>query len=96
MSATTVIDIDKLLDIDPYNGKPVIRGSRLRVMTLAARHLEGRSPEQIADDYRSLTIPAVYAALAYYYEHRLEMDAEEEREMRAALEWAKANGAEII
>jgi uncharacterized protein (DUF433 family) len=94
--ATAVIDIDKLLDIDKYNGKPVIRGSRLRVITVAARHLQGRSPEEIADDYPNLTVPAVYAALAYYYEHRVAMDDEEDREMRESLAYARSIGAEII
>jgi uncharacterized protein (DUF433 family) len=94
--STVVIDIQNLLDIDPSNGKPVVRGSRLRVITLAARHLEGRSPEEIAGDYPDLTVPAVYAALAYYYAHRPEMDAEEEREGKEALEWARSHGAEIV
>lgn len=93
---TTVIDIDKLLDIDPHNGKPVVRGGRLRVITLAARHLEGRTPEEIAASYPDLSLPAVYAALAYFYEHRAAMEAEEAAGESDALEWARANGAETI
>ena len=91
-----MIDIDKLLDIDPYNGKPVIAGSRLRVLTLAARHLEGRTPEEIAGSYPNLSLPAVYAALAYFYEHRAAIEAEEAAGEQQALEWARENGAEII
>ena len=93
--ATAVIDINNLLDTD-HNGKPVIRGSRLRVITIAALHLEGRSPEEIAEDYPNLTAPAVYAALAYYYAHREAMDEEEDNETRESLAWAKEHGAEII
>lgn len=94
--ATTVIDINKLLDIDPYNGKPVIRGSRLRVITLAGLHHQGLAPEEIATQYPDLSVPAVYAALAYYYDHKEEMDAQEEREMQESLAWAKDHGAEIL
>ncbi|MGE0597998.1 MAG: DUF433 domain-containing protein [Dehalococcoidia bacterium] len=95
MKAPT-IDINGLLDIDPFNGKPVIRGGRLRVITIAARHAEGRTPEEIATEYPNLSVSAVYAALAYYFEHRQAMDEEESRECEEALAWAKANGAEII
>ena len=94
--ATAVIDIDKLLDIDKYNGKPVIRGTRLRVITLAGLFVQGFTPEEIAQEYPNLSTPAVYAALAYYLVHREEMDAEEAREREEALAWANENGAEII
>ncbi len=93
---SVTIDINGLLDIDPGNGKPVVRGGRLRVMTIAARHAEGRTPEEIATDYPNLSVSAVYAALAYYFEHRETMDEEESRECQEALAWARANGAEII
>ena len=93
--ATAVIDINNLLDTD-HNGKPVIRGSRLRVITLAGLHHQGFTPEEIASEYPNLSVPAVYAALAYYYQHKEEMDAQEDREMRESLAWAKAHGAEII
>ncbi len=91
-----VIDIDKLLDIDPRNGKPVVRGSRLRIETLVGLHVNGMLPKEIADSYPNLTLPAVYAALAYYYEHKDQMDAEHELEVRETLASAKAMGAEII
>ena len=62
--AAATIDINKLLDIDGDNGQPVVRGSRLRVITIAARHLDGRTPEEIAASYPNLSVAAVYAALA--------------------------------
>ncbi len=94
--STAVIDIHKLLDIDPLNGKPVIRGTRLRVLTLAARHLEGRSPEDIASSYPGLSLPAVFAALAYYYEHRDQLDRDEASEERDVRAEAEARGSEPI
>ncbi len=81
--ASPVIDIDKLLEIDPSNGKPVVRGTRLRVITLAARHMEGRSPKELAESFPGLTIPAVYAALAYFYEHEEQMLEDEAAEEEA-------------
>lgn len=92
--AAAVIDIHKLLDIDPKNGKPVIRGSRLRVETLIGLHLNGMPATEIASSYPKLSLPAVYAALAYYYEHQEQMDAEHERELGEALADAKSMGSE--
>lgn len=92
MAATAATDIGKLLDIDRNNGKPVIRGSRLRVETL----VNGYPPEEIAGAYPNLTLSAVYAALSYYYEHKQEMDELREREIAEALAWAKEHGAEIV
>ncbi len=74
----------------------MIRGSRLRVDTLVGLHVQGYSPEEIADQYPNLTLSAVYAALTYYYEHKQEMDETREREIAESLAWARANGAEII
>src|SRR5438874_12355847 len=34
----------------------------------------GHSPENIADEYPSMTLPEVYATIAYYLRHRAELD----------------------
>lgn len=94
--AAATIDINKLLDIDEESGQPVIRGSRLRVITIAARHLDGRSPEEIAASYPNLSVAAVYAALAYYFEHKTAMDADEASLHRDTMAAARTLGAEII
>lgn len=55
---------------------PVLRGTNLRVQSLAvaAEHWNMR-PEQLADEY-DLTIAQVKEALAFYQVHRVELDAQ--------------------
>ena len=57
-------------------GEPRISGHRVRVHDIvAARDLGGLSPEEIASSvYPGLTLGQVYAALAYYEDHRDEID----------------------
>lgn len=57
-------------------GEPRIAGQRIRVRDIvAARDLRGYSPEEIAGSiYPDLTLAQVYAALAYYEDHRDEID----------------------
>src|SRR3990172_8363554 len=55
-------------------GKPRIAGHRITVQDVVIWHeLMGRSADEIATEY-DLTLADVYAALAYYYDHRLEVD----------------------
>lgn len=93
---SAAIDIDKLLAIDFHSGKPVVRGSRLRVETLIGQHLQGRSPEDIRSDYPGISLSAVYAALTYYYEHKRKMDLEYAQTVAQSLAAADALGGEIV
>jgi uncharacterized protein (DUF433 family) len=55
-------------------GKPCIAGRRIAVEHIVVRHQHlGWSPDEIAIDY-DLELADVYAALAYYFAHREEMD----------------------
>ena len=55
-------------------GRPRIAGHRITVEDIAAWHEQlGQSPEEIVADYE-LTLAQVHAALAYYYDHREEID----------------------
>jgi len=55
-------------------GKPRITGHRITVQNIVIWHeLLGRSADEIAAEY-DLTLGDVYAALAYYYDHRAEID----------------------
>src|SRR5437868_10779258 len=58
-------------------GKPRIAGSRIQVKHLAIMHeRQGMSPEEIVSEFPHLTLADVYAALAYYHDHREAIDAE--------------------
>ncbi len=68
-------------------GKPRISGRRITVANIAIWHEHlGKSADEIATEY-DLTLADVYAALAFYFDHRAEIDRsiEKSRELIAAL-----------
>lgn len=61
-------------DPDIAFGKPRISGTRFTVKDVVAHHFLNRIPlETIAVKWK-LPLAGVYAALAYYYDHRQEID----------------------
>lgn len=55
--------------------KARIVGHRIRVRDIAIWHEKlGMSPDEIVTQYPTLTLADVYAALAYYWDHREEME----------------------
>lgn len=66
-------------------GKPVISGTGIRVMDIVLRHTTGAklSVEQIAETFQ-LTRGQVHAALAYYFLHQSEIDAQIKEDDAAA------------
>ena len=55
-------------------GKPRISGHRITVQNIVIWHeMLGRSADEIATEY-DLSLANVYAALAYYHDHRAEID----------------------
>lgn len=68
--------LDEHIEITPgvMGGKPRIAGHRISVQNVVIWHNEmGYSVEQIAEDY-NLSLADVYAALAYYHDHKEEVD----------------------
>ena len=64
-------------------GKPHILGHRIKVKHVAIWHEQmGMTPTEIAATYPTITLAQVHAALAYYYDHRDEIQAEIEEERR--------------
>ncbi len=75
--AVTILPIDIIIS-DPTirDGQPIIKGTNLRVITLISSHLyRGLSPEELATNF-DLDLGQVYAALAYYYQNKTEIDTE--------------------
>jgi uncharacterized protein (DUF433 family) len=59
---------------DVCGGKPRIAGHRIKVQDIVIWHEEmGMSPDEILYHHPSITLADVYAALAYYHDHREEM-----------------------
>jgi uncharacterized protein (DUF433 family) len=85
----TVPIIREYIGIKPgyCGGKPHILGHRVKVKHVAVWHEGmGMSPAQIVAEHPTITLAQVHSALAYYYDHREEIQAEiaeEEREFEA-------------
>ena len=68
--------LDQHIEITPgvAGGKPRIAGHRITVQNVAVWHERmGKSADEIATEY-DLTLGDVHAALAYYFDHRDEID----------------------
>lgn len=71
------IDIDTLIVRSPdfRQNKPHIAGTGVSVKRIVGWYQMGAPPEDIAADYDHLSLAHVYAALAYYFANRPEIDA---------------------
>jgi uncharacterized protein (DUF433 family) len=63
-------------DPDIVGGSPTIRGTRVPVRTVACLWRATRDRDLIMRNYPHLSVDDVTAALAFYAEHRVEIDAE--------------------
>jgi uncharacterized protein (DUF433 family) len=69
-----VLDHHIEISSDVRGGWPHIAGTRISVADIVIMHLRlGQSLEEIAGKY-DLDLASVYAAMAYYYDHRSEID----------------------
>ena len=66
------------------DGKACIAGTRIRVMDIVVLHEQGILPEQMLEHYssRPLTPAEIHSALAYYYDHKDEIEASFEEDRR--------------
>jgi uncharacterized protein (DUF433 family) len=78
-----------LIAINPKvrGGRPCIAGTGLRVTDIAMAMLfHERTPGEIASDY-AISMAQVHAALAYYYEHKAELDEDIRQQIAIAREY---------
>ncbi len=62
-------------------GRPWVDDTNVKVIEVVLDHLAyGWNAEAIQDNHPHLSLAQVYAALAWYYDHQAEMDAEIERQ----------------
>ena len=86
----TTLDIEDKVHIsrtpDVCGGKACVAGTRIRVQDVYVWHeLQRQSPDEIVHRFPQLTLADVYAALAYFWDHRAEILAQiAEAERRAA------------
>ncbi len=70
----------------------MIAGTRIRVMDVYAWHVQqGKSPQQIVEEFPHLTLADVYAAMAYYWDNEAFMQEQIKREEEFAAEMLKEN-----
>jgi uncharacterized protein (DUF433 family) len=67
---------------DICGGRLRIDGTRITVNQIAVLYKQGRTAEDIADQYPHLTLAQVYAALAHYHANREEIEADLEAERK--------------
>lgn len=60
--------------IEVRDARSYIRASRVPLEALIFAWREGHSPEEIRESFPTLTLAEVYSAVAYYLDHRAEMD----------------------
>jgi uncharacterized protein (DUF433 family) len=85
------VDIGTLIVRSPEirNGRPRVAGTGVTVRTIAMCNKSGLGPEEIAAEFPQLTLAHVYAALAYYYANREEIDQDIAEEEATAAEYER-------
>ena len=89
--------LDQHIEITPgiAGGKPRVAGHRITVHNIAIwRERLGKSADEIATEY-DLTLADVYAALAYYFDHREEIDREIEESQAVAEALRQASPSKV-
>jgi len=69
------------------NGVPIITGTTMKVVELVMAQLaHGWSPEELHFQHPDLTLGQIHSALAYYWDHQDELDADIRRRWQYAEE----------
>ncbi len=92
-----ILVLEKHIESDEKvrGGKPCLVGTRIAVSDVAIWHLRmGQSLEEIAA-HRNLSLAGLYAAIAYYYDHKEEIDNKIEEE-RIFYETMKATAPSLL
>lgn len=71
-----------------YGGRPCLAGTRMPVRAVALRHKQGMRAEEILEQFPHLDLARIYAALAYYYANKSEIEADLESDRRLGEELA--------
>ena len=83
MNQTTTTDY-KLILIDE-NNVPYIKGTSMKIVELVTSiQAYGWSPEELHFQYPHLSMSQIYSALAYYWEHKQEIDEDVKRRFEYA------------
>jgi uncharacterized protein (DUF433 family) len=77
MAATPKLAFEYIVKERVYcSGKAAIGATRVRVNNVVFLHKQGKTADEIRVEYPDLTLAQIYAALAYYHDHKDEFEAE--------------------
>ena len=85
----TVVPLE-YIEVDD-RGVAKLIGSRSKVRQVVMDVQNGMTPEQVHDAYPHLSMAQIHAALAYYYDHKEQVDAEIEEGRRLFEEFKAKN-----
>jgi len=72
---------------------PIILGSTMKVVELVLAHLAyGWSPEELHFQFPHLTMGQIHSALAYYWDHREELDEDIENRLASVDQYRNSFG----
>lgn len=63
-------------DLNKYEGKAVIKGTRIPVASIINNYRSGMSIEEILDGYPNINHAQLFDALSYYFDNKEEIDKE--------------------
>jgi uncharacterized protein (DUF433 family) len=76
---------------------PVIVGTTMKVVELVTAHLaHGWSPEELHFQFPHLSLGQIHSALAYYWDHKNELDADIDRRARYAEQARRKAGPSAV
>jgi uncharacterized protein (DUF433 family) len=79
------------------NNIPVIADTTMKVVELITSVKEYKwSPEQLHENYPHISMSKIYAALSYYWDHKLEIDTDIERRYQLVEKMRNENGESPI
>ncbi len=84
-----------VVHIELIDGKPFIKGRKVKVRMIAQMYIEGGSSIQDLMERYNLTAAEVHTALAYYYDHQ-EFFEQEQRAIQPVLDAAKKASQERL
>ncbi len=64
-------------------GVPWIEDANMKVVELVLEHqASGSTPEELHEQHPNLSFGQIYSALAFYWDHKAELDADMDRRLR--------------
>lgn len=67
------------------NNVPIISGTTMKVVELVTSHIVyGWSPEELHFQYPHISLSKIYSTLAYYWDHKQEIEADMQRRLELA------------